>query len=104
MSKPTLDEFETSTARGIALVDFDVPWCAPCRVQKSIVEAIAQRFADRVSVMVMDVDQNSRIANKMNIKSVPTLVLFKKGKEVTRFIGLQAEETLSKTIENALRS
>jgi thioredoxin 1 len=104
MSKATLHGFETITARGVALVDFDVFWCAPCRLQKAIIDAVAQRFSGRASVAVIDVDQNIRLAIRMKIKSVPTLVLFKEGKEVSRFIGLQPEETLCKEIENALRS
>ncbi|MBC2715841.1 MAG: thioredoxin fold domain-containing protein [Desulfobacteraceae bacterium] len=103
MLKPTFAEFKTIIAQGVALIDFDVAWCAPCRVQKTIIDALARRFSGRVAVAVMDVDQNSRLANKMQIKSVPTLVLFKKGKEVSRLIGLQSEETLSKAMENALR-
>ncbi len=102
MLKPPLTEFEIIIAREVALIDFDVPWCALCRVQKSIIDGLVLRFSGRAVVAVINVDQNSRLANKMRIKSVPTLVLFKQGKEVNRFIGLQSEETLSKAIENVL--
>jgi thioredoxin 1 len=103
MSKQTLAEFKTIIGRGVALVDFDVAWCAPCRVQELIVDTLARRFSGRATVTIMDVDQNSWLASRMKIKNVPTLVLFKEGKEMSRFIGLQSEETLSQLIEDALR-
>jgi len=103
MLKPTLAEFKKITGQGVVLVDFDVAWCAPCRIQEIIIGSLARRFSGRATLSVLDLDHNSRLAGIMQIKSVPTLVLFKEGKEVTRFIGLQSEETLSKAIEEALR-
>ena len=103
MLKPTLAEFKTITARGVALVDFDVPWCALCRVQERIIHSLARRFCGSASVVSVDVDEIRKIAIKLDIQNVPTLILFKEGKEIVRFIGLQSEETLSKAIENVLR-
>jgi len=103
MLKPTLTEFKTITARGLVLVDFDVPWCASCRVQERIIHSLARRFCGCAAVVSVDVDEIRNIAIELHIQNVPTLILFKEGNEIVRFVGLQSEETLSKAIENALR-
>ncbi len=102
MLKPTFSEFKTITARGVALVDFDVPWCASCRIQERIIHSLARRFCGCASVVSVDVDEVRKIAIELDIQNVPTLILFKEGKEIHRFVGLQSEETLSQAIENEL--
>jgi thioredoxin len=102
MLKPTLAELNEMTASGIALVDFDVPWCASCRIQERIIHSLARRFCGCASVVSVDVDEVRKIAIELDIQNVPTLILFKEGKEIHRFVGLHSEETLSKAIENAL--
>jgi thioredoxin 1 len=91
------------SGQGVALVDFDVSWCAPCRIQEIIIASLARRFSGRAAILILDLDHNSQLAGIKQIKNVPTLILFKERKEVTRFIGLQSEETLSRAIEDALR-
>jgi thioredoxin 1 len=102
MSKPTLDEFEKITTRGVALVDFDLPWSASCRIQERIIHSLARRFCGSALVVSFDVEDVRKIAIKLDIQNVPTLILFKEGKEIHRFVGLHSEETLSKAIDNAL--
>lgn len=103
MLKTTSTEFKQMTARGVALVDFDVPWCAFSRIQERILDSLAHRFSESASVVAVDVNEIQPIAVELNIHHVPTLVLFKEGREVRRFIGLQSEETLGAAIENVLR-
>jgi len=102
MINPTLAEFRRITGRGIALVDFDLPWCASSRIQERIIHALARRFSGSAAVVSVDVDKIRPVALEMGIHHVPTLVLFRKGKEIRRFVGLQPEETLVTAIENAL--
>jgi thioredoxin 1 len=102
MISPTLTEFNQLIGQGIALVDFDLPWCASGRIQERIIDSLARQFCQSASVVAVDVDKIKNIAVALSIHHVPTLVLFKKGKEIQRFVGLQSEETLGKAIENAL--
>ena len=102
MLKPTIAEFNVMTASGVALVDFDLPWCASCRIQERIIHSLARRFCGHASVVSVDVEDVRKIALKLDIKNVPTLILFKEGKEINRFVGLHSEETLSNAINNAL--
>jgi len=81
------------------LVDFWAPWCAPCRMIAPIVESIAQDFTDRASVVKMNVDDNPGISQRFGIKGIPTLILFKDGKEAERIVGAGSKEALAKLIE-----
>lgn len=95
-------EFQTQMTQGIALVDFGVSWCAPCRIQETIIDSLCRRYLRRAAVVVMDLDEHRQLAADFSIQSVPTLILFKRGKEVRRFVGLQSEETLGSAIESIL--
>ena len=87
-------EYKAATEKGISLVDFNAPWCAPCRLQEPILERIADRFVGRVNVSTINIDSHPDIAKGLGIQSIPTLIVFKSGKEIQRFVGLQPEITL----------
>jgi thioredoxin 1 len=79
----------------IALIDYYVSWCSPCRVQASIIERVADDVEGKACVARMNLDQHRHAAEVLRIRSVPTLVVFINGREVRRFIGLQSRETLT---------
>ena len=97
------DDFESEIKNGIALVDFSAPWCAPCHVQKPIIDELAKRFLGRASFVEVNVDENRQSAVKLRIMSIPTIIIFKEGQEMQRFVGLQHEDRLSEAIEKALK-
>jgi len=84
------------------LVDFWAEWCGPCRIVGPIVEQLAQSLEGKVKVFKLNVDQNQEIAMKYNVQSIPSLVLFKNGKEIARTIGLSPKEKYEKFVNNAL--
>ena len=90
--------FSETTKSGVTLIDFWAPWCAPCLMQGPIVEKIAQRFGDQAKVGKMNIDSSPNIASHFGIRGIPTLILFKDGQEIKRFVGLQTEEVLAQTI------
>lgn len=96
------DGFKNVIEQGVALVDFNAPWCAPCRAQEPILNKLSEQFNGRASVAAMNVDDNRDTALHLGIQSIPTLILFKNGKEIQRFVGLQSENVLSTAIENLL--
>jgi len=96
------DDFETAIKNGVTLIDFNAPWCAPCRAQEPILAKLATQFEEKAQVSAMNIDNNREIAGKLGIQSIPTLIIFKNGKEIQRFVGLQSENTLADVIENLL--
>jgi len=100
---PDTGQFESAISHGVALVDFNAPWCAPCRAQHPIIEKLSEEFKGRASVLEINVDENQQTAMHLGIASIPTLIIFKDGKEVTRFVGLQNAESLSSAIQRTLR-
>ena len=76
------------------LVDFWAEWCPPCRFLGPIFEKVAERFSGKVKFCKVDVDASSDVAARFNIHAIPTLILFKEGREVARQEGAVPEEVL----------
>jgi len=91
--------FESTIKNGVCLVDFNAPWCAPCIAQEPILKKLAAEFEGRAVIAETNVDVNIEATQKFRIQSIPTLILFKDGKEINRFVGLQTEDVLSGAIE-----
>lgn len=88
----------------LVLVDFWAPWCAPCRIIGPIVEELAKDYAGKLTVVKMNVDDNSQTAAKFGIMSIPTLMIFKGGAPVKTIIGAQGKEAIKKGIDEAIAS
>ncbi len=95
--------FEAKIKSGVTLVDFNASWCGPCRMQKPVLEQLAEQRIGEVTFAEVNVDENQQSAIKLGVMSIPTLIIFKDGKEIERFVGLQPENTLSVAIEKALK-
>ena len=95
-------EFDSTIQNGVTLVDFNAPWCGPCRSQEPILERIADQFDGRALVAAINIDNHQMIAMELGIQSIPTLIIFKNNKEIQRFIGLQPEATLTGALEKLL--
>lgn len=96
------DGFDDAIAEGIVLVDFWAAWCAPCRRQIPILEELAEEVHHLASITKLNVDDHGGIAARFGVRSIPTLILFKDGQQVERFMGVQQKETLRAAIENYL--
>lgn len=94
--------FDAVTKKGISLVDFWAPWCAPCRIQGPIVNDLANEMHDKANICKMDVDQNQKTASKYGIRSIPTIMIFKNGKMVKQLVGVKTKNVLIKEIEAQL--
>jgi thioredoxin 1 len=98
----TNQEFEDSIKNGVSLIDFNAPWCGPCRAQEPIIKQLVKDFSGRVTIAEMNVDENQETAAKLGIQSIPTMAVFKDGVEVKRFVGLQTAQILTAAIEENL--
>ena len=81
------------------LVDFWAEWCAPCRMLAPTVMAVAEHYGDMATVVKLNVDDNPSTAQRYGIKGIPTLILFREGKEVERVVGATSKESIMKMIE-----
>jgi len=84
------------------LVDFFAEWCGPCKMQSPVLLDIARDLNDRIKVIKIDVDKNPEIAARFQIRSVPTLALFKNGKNLWRQSGLLDKTNLLSVLGNYL--
>ena len=82
------------------IVDFHALWCGPCKVQSPILKEIADELGDRVKVIKIDVDQNQDIAGRFNIRSVPTIMIFKNGEVKYQQAGVHNKPELMKIVLN----
>jgi thioredoxin 1 len=84
------------------LVDFWAEWCAPCRMIAPAVEAIAGEYAGRAKVGKLNVDENQSVTSRYNIRSIPTLLVFKNGEIKEQLVGTTSKDNLAKLLDKNL--
>jgi thioredoxin 2 len=86
----------------LVLVDLWAPWCAPCRMVAPVLERLAVRYAGRVKVVKVNVDENPVTAARFDARSIPTLAFVQNGATISRTVGAQPEAALARQIDEAL--
>lgn len=94
----TEQNFAQKTKGKVVLVDFWASWCAPCRMMAPVLNDVASELNGNSHVGKVDVEQYQSLAGKFKVRSIPTLILLKDGKEVNRFVGIKTKEFLMKEI------
>lgn len=84
------------------LIDFYADWCGPCKMMTPILKEVKDDLGDNVSILKIDVDKNKRLAAKYQVRGVPTLMLFKSGKQLWRQSGVLQKDQIINTINNHL--
>lgn len=96
------NNFEEKISQGIVLVDFWATWCKPCLMQAPILEEVNKEMAGKITIAKLDIDKNKVITDRYGVMNIPTMLLFKNGKQVNQFVGLTEKEILIKAINNEL--
>jgi thioredoxin len=81
------------------LLDLWAPWCGPCRMMAPVLEELAAEMAGRVRVAKLNVDENPITAERFNVRSIPTLLALKAGREVDRIVGVQPKSEIARRLE-----
>ena len=101
--KMNYDEFEKKLRENnLVMVDFFATWCGPCQMFSPVVEQVAKKYENKLTVIKIDIDENSDIAEKYSIQSVPTSILFKNSEIVERVSGMLSLGQCSDLIDKYL--
>jgi thioredoxin 1 len=104
MSKPQVvsdQNFETEVIKSDTpvLVDFWAAWCGPCRMVAPVLEEIGNEQGEKIRIAKLDVDANPITAGRFGVRSIPTMILFKNGREAQRVVGYMPKEKLLQQIQ-----
>lgn len=104
MAVTHLDEYDfdevVNSSKVPVLVDFWATWCGPCMMQAPILDDVSSKLGENAVIAKLNVDETPDIAVSMGVASIPTMVVFKDGKEVDRMIGLTEADEIIKKLEN----
>jgi len=98
----TDNNFEQTIKKGVTLVDFWAVWCGPCKTQGPIIDKVAEEIGSKAKICKLDIDKNPVISNKYNVTLIPTIIIFKNGKIVEKYIGVQQKDLLVNKIKEHL--
>lgn len=99
----TDDNFEQEVIKSAqpVLVDFWAEWCMPCRMLAPTIEELAKDFAGKVKVGKVDTDANRGVSMRFGISAIPTVILFKGGQPVSKFVGVRPKKDFAAELEKA---
>ena len=97
----TSQNFQHQTKSRIILIDFWAGWCVPCRMMAPVLNQVAGELGGEAFIGKVDIEKNQSLAGKYNIRSIPTMIILKNGKEVNRIVGVKKKDFLLQQIRNA---
>ena len=98
----TAESMKAENLSGLVLVDFWAPWCGPCRMAAPILEALSEEYEGKVTFGKLNIDDYPEIAVSLGVMSIPTIILFKDGKEIDRIIGMMGKPAFNAMVEKHL--
>ena len=105
MTKPIKDnEFESEVINSKlpVLIDFLAEWCGPCRMLAPILDQLSEEMAAKIKIVKMNIDENPETPSKFGVRGIPTMLLFKEGKQIATKVGVQPKNVLQEWINSSL--
>ena len=99
VSPLTTQNFDEAVAEGITLLDFWAEWCGPCKMVAPTIDELAKEYEGKAKVAKINIDEESALAERFKVNSIPTLLIVKDGKEAKRFIGVTPKSKLSAALD-----
>lgn len=93
---------EVKKAATPVLVDFWAPWCGPCRKLSPTIDEISAEYGEKLKVVKVNTDENTKIAQEFSISGIPSLLVFKDGEAVERLVGLMQKTAITNTVDKYL--
>ena len=94
---------EVERSATLVLLDLWADWCGPCHMLAPTIDQLSSEMSGRVKVAKLNIDENPGVANRYGVRSIPTLLVLKNGREVDRLVGVQPKQEIVRRLENALR-
>ena len=94
----TEKNFSQQIKSGVILVDFWASWCAPCKMMAPVLNEISEELSGNNYIGKLNVEQYQAISARYNVRNIPTMILYKNGKEINRFVGIKSKDFLLKEI------
>jgi thioredoxin 1 len=105
MTKPIKDnEFESEVINSKlpVLIDFWAEWCGPCRMLAPILDQLSEEMGAKIKIVKMNIDENPETPSKFGVRGIPTMLLFKEGKQIATKVGVQPKNVLQEWINSSL--
>jgi len=95
-------ESEVINSKLPVLIDFWAEWCGPCRMLAPILDQLSEEMNDKVKIVKMNIDENPETPSKFGVRGIPTMLLFKEGKQIATKVGVQPKNVLQEWINSSL--
>lgn len=94
--------YKSKLSKGVILIDFWAPWCMPCKMIGPLINEIAEEMGDKMIVAKLNVDENPVAAKEFGIRSIPSLIILKNGRELDRIVGVKSKQTIIQSLKKHL--
>jgi thioredoxin 1 len=99
----TTENFTERIANGVVVVDIWTTWCGPCKMLSTIIDEVGAHFGESVLVGKLDADTNGDLVKELGIRNIPTVLIYKNGEVVDRFVGVKPKNDIIKMVEEQLQ-
>ena len=94
---------EVAESKAPVIIDFYADWCGPCQMMAPVFEELSEEYAGKLKFLKLDTEEEQTLAGQFGVRSIPTLIIMHKGKEVDRIVGFMPKDALKKSIDAILK-